>query len=64
MVIEHEDPAFGTVRQVGMGLKLSDTPGRVRYVAPYIGQHKDDVLGELGYGAEAIDALRQRQVVG
>jgi crotonobetainyl-CoA:carnitine CoA-transferase CaiB-like acyl-CoA transferase len=64
MVIEHEDPAVGTVRQVGIGLKLSATPGRLRHVAPRIGQHTDDVLGELGYSAEAIDALRQRQVVG
>ena len=64
MVIEHEDAELGTVRQAGIGLKLSDTPGRLRHVAPRIGQHTDDVLGELGYSAEAIDTWRQNQVVG
>ena len=64
MVIEHEDAAFGTVRQAGIGIKLRDTPGRLRHVAPRLGQHTDDVLGHLGYSAEAIDALRQHQVVG
>jgi crotonobetainyl-CoA:carnitine CoA-transferase CaiB-like acyl-CoA transferase len=64
MVMEHEDPELGTVRQAGIGLKLSDTPGRLRHVAPGIGAHTDEVLGQLGYRAEAIAALRQRQVVG
>ncbi len=64
MVIEHEDPEHGTVRQAGIGIKLSDTPGRVRHVAPRIGQDTDDVLGQLGYSADAIEALRQRHVVG
>ncbi len=64
MVIKHDDPEHGTVRQVGFGLKLSDTPGRLRHVAPRIGQDTDDVLGQLGYSAAAINALRQSQVVG
>ncbi len=64
MVIDHEDTTVGSVRQVGMGLKLSETPGRLRHVGPRIGQHTDDVLGRLGYSAVAIDALRQSHVVG
>jgi crotonobetainyl-CoA:carnitine CoA-transferase CaiB-like acyl-CoA transferase len=27
MLVEHQTAEFGTVRQVGFGLKLSDTPG-------------------------------------
>ena len=64
MVLEHEDPELGTVRQAGIGLKLSETPGRLRHVAPHLGQHTDDVLSGLGYDTETIAALRQRQVVG
>ena len=64
MVMEHEDPELGTVRQAGIVLKLSDTPGRLRHVAPSMGAHTDEVLGQLGYSAEVIAALRQRQVVG
>ncbi len=64
MVLDHEDATAGPVRQVGMGLKLSETPGRLRHVGPRIGQHTDDVLSRLGYSAAAIDAMRQSQVVG
>ena len=64
MVIEHEDPEVGVVRQAGFGIKLSDTPARLRHVGPRIGQHTDDVLDQLGYSAEDIQDLRLRQVVG
>lgn len=44
-------------------VKLHDIPGAVRRAAPTIGQHTDEVLGELGYAPEAIAELRARQVV-
>jgi crotonobetainyl-CoA:carnitine CoA-transferase CaiB-like acyl-CoA transferase len=35
----------------------------VRSTAPLPGQHTDDVLASLGYGADAIADLKQRGVV-
>ena len=64
MVVEVDDPRLGTLRQVGIGPKLSDTPGEVRSVTPAPGAHTDDVLGAIGYGGEEIAALREHQVVG
>ena len=58
MVVEVEHPEAGLVRQVGVGTKLSETPGSVRSAAPSPGQHTDDVLASLGYDAAAIAALR------
>jgi crotonobetainyl-CoA:carnitine CoA-transferase CaiB-like acyl-CoA transferase len=64
MVVEVEHPQAGKVKQVGIGTKLSDTPGEVRAAAPYPGQQTDEVLQALGYEAEAIASLRERGAVG
>jgi crotonobetainyl-CoA:carnitine CoA-transferase CaiB-like acyl-CoA transferase len=64
MVMEIEHPTLGKVRQVGIGTKLSDTPGAVRSPAPRPGQHTDQVLADLGYDAERIAALREAGAIG
>jgi crotonobetainyl-CoA:carnitine CoA-transferase CaiB-like acyl-CoA transferase len=58
MAVEIEHPTLGRVKQVGIGIKLSDTPGAVRSVAPKPGQHTDEILLELGYTGENIAELR------
>lgn len=63
MVIEVDHPTLGKVKQVGIGAKLSDTPGSVRSTAPIAGQHTDDVLASIGFDAAAIAAMRERGVV-
>ena len=42
---------------------MSETQAVQRQRAPTIGEHTDAVLGELGYGAEVIAALRAQQVI-
>jgi crotonobetainyl-CoA:carnitine CoA-transferase CaiB-like acyl-CoA transferase len=44
-------------------MKLSETPGGIRHRAPTLGEHTDEILGELGYDGAAIGALRQAGVV-
>ena len=63
MVVTVETPA-GPVQQVGVGPKLSETPGRVRAGAPLNGEHTDEVLAAIGYDAERIAALRAEGAVG
>ncbi len=63
MVVEVEHPQAGLVRQVGIGTKLSETPGAVRSLAPSPGQHTDEVLASLGYDAASIGVLRGRGAV-
>lgn len=43
--------------------KLSGTPGETRWLGPRLGEHTDDVLGSLGYGAAEIAALRAEGVI-
>ncbi|MCL4185881.1 MAG: CoA transferase, partial [Burkholderiaceae bacterium] len=47
----------------GVVPKFSRTPGAIRWVGPALGEHTDQVLGELGYDAAAITALRADGVV-
>jgi crotonobetainyl-CoA:carnitine CoA-transferase CaiB-like acyl-CoA transferase len=42
---------------------LSETPGAIRHRAPTLGEHTDRILGELGYGSDAIATLREKHIV-
>jgi crotonobetainyl-CoA:carnitine CoA-transferase CaiB-like acyl-CoA transferase len=47
----------GTVRTLGIPVKLSETPGQVRLPAPLLGEPTEGVLREAGFSAEEIAAL-------
>jgi len=64
MVVEVEHPHLGTVKQVGIAPKFSETPGKVRSTAPLSGQHTDDVLRGLGYDEARVQALREIGAIG
>ena len=38
-VVELDDPVYGPMRQVGIQVRLEDTPGAIRAPAPALGQH-------------------------
>src|SRR5215472_4129575 len=63
MIVEMRHPVHGTVKQFGQPIKLSATPGTIRTVAPYSGEHTDQVLGELGLREPEIKALREKKIV-
>ena len=59
-------PFPGTAKDVPIvetPFRLSATPGEIRTRAPLLGEHTDEVLGEIGYGLGEIEDLRQREIV-
>lgn len=63
MVVEQEHPIAGTVRTVGMPVKLSSTPAQYHRAAPQLGEDTIAILGEFGYDEREIDALIEAGVV-
>ena len=43
--------------------RLSATPGTIRSSAPQLGEHTDEILGEIGIGTAEIADLRTREVI-
>jgi len=57
MIVELEHPEFGTVQQVGIAPKLSETPGSVRTLAARRGAHTEEVLREADFSETEIEEL-------
>ena len=47
----------------GIVPKLSATPGAIRSAAPKLGEHTEEVLQEIGYGAPQIAELREHHII-
>jgi formyl-CoA transferase len=63
MIVEMEHPVEGTIRGVGIPVKLSDTPGQIARPAPLLGEHTLETLEELGYSESEVASLRERGIV-
>jgi formyl-CoA transferase len=56
-VVEVDHPERGKYLTVGNPIKMSDSPTDVTR-SPLLGEHTDEVLAQLGYGAEDVARLR------
>src|SRR5215203_2438830 len=63
-VVTVEDPEIGPFPMQNVVPRLTDTPARVRWAGPALGQHNDEVYGELlKLSEEEQTGRRERGVV-
>jgi crotonobetainyl-CoA:carnitine CoA-transferase CaiB-like acyl-CoA transferase len=64
MFVELDHPVHGPVKTTGTPLKMSETPGQVRWLAPAPGEHNEDVfVGLLGYSPDDLARWRAEGVI-
>ena len=64
MIVDVEDPTTGVkARQIGIPVKLLETPGRIRWLGHPLGTHTDEIMLDIGYSKKVIKRLRDRGVV-
>jgi len=63
-VIEIDHPISGRLRQARPPARFEHTPAGVRFGAPRLGEHTDEILLEIGYTSAQIEVLRAAGVIG
>ena len=61
-IVEVDHPKRGKYLTVGNPIKLSDSASEVKR-SPLLGEHTDEVLAELGFGAQEIVGFRSAKVI-
>ena len=61
--VEIDHPAAGRLTYPGAPFRMSEAGWKIRRPAPLLGQHNEEVYGEIGYSKEDMVQLRQAGVI-
>ncbi|MEE9566135.1 MAG: CaiB/BaiF CoA-transferase family protein [Desulfobacteria bacterium] len=63
MILEADHPTEGRLKQIGIPVKFSETPGSLRLAPPNHGEHTQEILKGLGYEDEEIGRMEEEGVI-
>ena len=64
MDVKLDHPKQKNIRNIGVAVKLSKTPGKIKTPAPLYGEHSSKILKELGYSEDEIKNLINSNISG
>ena len=63
MLLEMPHPTLKSIKQTGLPLKFSATPGGLDRHPPLLGEHNQEILKDLGYSAAAVERLAEQSII-
>ena len=62
-LLKEIDSEKGRLKVPGFPIQFSETPGTIRSPAPYLGEHTEEILSEIGYDNEVIERYRTEKII-
>jgi len=62
-IVTVDDPELGPMKMQNVLFRLSETPGEVGRPGPKLGEHNEEVYGELGLGKDELRELSEKAVL-
>ena len=62
-MLETRREDLGEVTYMKPAIRLSGTPGQIRFRAPAVGEHTEDILRDLGYTEADLAMFREKGAI-
>jgi len=63
VIADVEQPGIGNIKIFNLTARFSKTPAQIETPPPRLSEHTRAILAELGYGAEEMQALKEKAVI-
>ena len=63
MYVDMPHPTLGSIKQTGLPIKFSLTPGGLDRHPPLLGEHNQEILKSLGYSDADVLSLKDQSVI-
>ncbi len=63
MYLEIPHPTLGAIKQTGLPIKFSLTPGGLDRHPPLLGEHNQEILADLGYSVAQVEKMKENAII-